>query len=62
MNRPLFIIGLQKSGTSPLNRALQSIEGVGAPFDAEGNDFWGNRRLQKLRPIVGFEYGLSIGL
>ncbi len=38
----LFIVGLQKSGTTPLNRCLQAFPEVSHPFRSEGNDFWGN--------------------
>ncbi|KFI23329.1 sulfotransferase family protein [Nitrosococcus oceani] len=39
---PLFIVGLQKSGTSLLSRCLQMDAAVSSPFKAEGHDFWGN--------------------
>ncbi|MBI4881644.1 MAG: sulfotransferase [Planctomycetes bacterium] len=40
--KALFIVGLQKSGTTPLNRSLQVFPEVRHPFRSEGNDFWGN--------------------
>lgn len=39
---PLFIVGLQKSGTSLLSRCLQMDASVSSPFKAEGHDFWGD--------------------
>ncbi|ADJ29199.1 sulfotransferase family protein [Nitrosococcus watsonii] len=39
---PLFIVGLQKSGTSLLSRCLQMDAAVSSPFKAEGHDFWGD--------------------
>ncbi|WP_395373943.1 sulfotransferase family protein [Marinicella sp. W31] len=38
----LFIIGLQKSGTSLLNRMLMSENSVTNPFLPEGKFFWGD--------------------
>lgn len=38
----LFIVGLQKSGTSPLLRLLRSLEQVNDPFPLEGRRFWGD--------------------
>lgn len=39
---PLFIIGLQKSGTTLLARLLAETGLVDKPFRAEGDEFWGN--------------------
>lgn len=38
----IFIVGIQKSGTSLLSRMLQETEYVENPFRNEGHDFWGN--------------------
>jgi hypothetical protein len=43
MKRPIiFIVGLQKSGTTLMLRILKQSDLVEIPFKAEGNDFWGN--------------------
>ncbi len=39
---PLFILGLQKSGTTLLNRLLAEQPGVIDPFKPEGRYFWGD--------------------
>jgi hypothetical protein len=39
---PLFIVGLQKSGTTLLARLLEETGLVDKPFRAEGDEFWGN--------------------
>lgn len=38
----VFIVGIQKSGTSLLFRMLQETEYAENPFKNEGHDFWGN--------------------
>lgn len=38
----IFIVGLQKSGTTLLLRMLSRCPQVENPFKSEGNDFWGN--------------------
>lgn len=40
--RLIFIVGLQKSGTTLLLRMLSRCPQVENPFKSEGNDFWGN--------------------
>jgi len=41
--RIIFIVGLQKSGTTLMLRMLRQSDQVEIPFKAaEGNDFWGN--------------------
>jgi len=40
--RLVFIVGIQKSGTSLLFRMLQETEYAENPFKDEGHDFWGN--------------------
>jgi len=40
--RLVFIVGIQKSGTSLLFRMLQETEYAENPFKNEGHDFWGN--------------------
>src|SRR5688572_27383459 len=42
MRQPLFIVGLQKSGTTLLTRLLLETGVVEKPFRAEGDEFWGN--------------------
>ena len=42
MTQLLFIVGLQKSGTSLLNRMLMSQDCVTNPFLPEGKFFWGD--------------------
>lgn len=39
---PLFIVGLQKSGTTLLARLLAETGLADKPFRAEGDEFWGN--------------------
>ena len=41
-NRPVLIVGLQKSGTSLLLRLLQDTGIAVNPFRGEGDSFWGN--------------------
>jgi len=38
----IFIVGLQKSGTTPLHRLLQGVPGVSNPVVGEGAAFWGD--------------------
>ncbi|WP_154222854.1 sulfotransferase family protein [Marinicella rhabdoformis] len=38
----LFIVGLQKSGTTLLNRLISSVDGTIDPFKPEGRFFWGD--------------------
>src|SRR5690606_37176371 len=41
--QPLFIIGLQKSGTTLLNRLLvEQTDVIFSPFKLEGREFWGD--------------------
>lgn len=40
--RIIFVVGLQKSGTTLMLRILKHSDLVEVPFKAEGNDFWGN--------------------
>jgi hypothetical protein len=40
--RLIFIVGLQKSGTTLLSRLLQETGQCEHPFKHEGDDFWGN--------------------
>lgn len=40
--RLVFIVGLQKSGTTLLLRTLNQSTRIENPFKSEGNDFWGN--------------------
>jgi hypothetical protein len=40
--RALFVVGLQKSGTTLLNRLLSRHDQVTNPFKLEGRDFWGD--------------------
>lgn len=40
--RLLLVVGLQKSGTTPLARLLQATGAVASPFRAEGDEWWGN--------------------
>lgn len=43
LRQPLFIIGLQKSGTTLLNRLLlEQSEYFFSPFKLEGREFWGD--------------------
>lgn len=42
MSQIIFIIGLQKSGTTLLNRLLSIQPNVANPFKLEGRDFWGD--------------------
>ncbi len=42
MNRPLIIVGLQKSGTSLLKKILATSAQLVNLFPAEGNGLWGN--------------------
>lgn len=42
MSLKLFIIGMQKSGTSLLNRILMSQDFIENPFLPEGKHFWGD--------------------
>ena len=38
----VFIVGLQKSGTTLMTRLLNRTGLVALPWNGEGNDFWGN--------------------
>jgi hypothetical protein len=38
----IFIVGLQKSGTTLMTRLLRETGLVGLPWNGEGNDFWGD--------------------
>ncbi len=40
--RPIFVVGLQKSGTTLMARLLKETGLVGAPWRGEGDEFWGN--------------------
>lgn len=57
-----FILGLQKSGTTPLHRLLQQLPGVVNPVVGEGAAFWGDSPpfSPSLAPC-GLRYGDSFG-
>ena len=60
--RLIFIVGLQKSGTTLLLRMLSRCPQVENPFKSEGNDFWGN--IPPFTPTefpAGFIYQRSKG-
>ena len=60
--RLIFIVGLQKSGTTLLLRMLSQCPQVENPFKSEGNDFWGN--IPPFTPTefpAGFIYQRSKG-
>ncbi len=60
--RLIFIVGLQKSGTTLLFRMLSQCPQVENPFKSEGNDFWGN--IPPFTPTefpAGFIYQRSKG-
>ena len=63
MNKKLvFIVGLQKSGTSLLFRLLQQTGLTENPFDREGHDFWGD--VPPFEPVkfpTGAIYQRSMG-
>lgn len=60
--RLIFIVGIQKSGTTLLLRMLSQCPQVENPFKSEGDDFWGN--IPPFTPTefpAGFIYQRSKG-
>ena len=55
---PLFIVGLQKSGTSLLNRMLMACDDYFySPFKLEGREFWGDDPpFSPVKPPCGVLY------